>query len=157
RRPARRPVRTTGTEGLLPGHPVAAGPAARFSPRRPRPWCRRHGAPIRGRGVRTLAAALRPAPGRACAREDARRRAQDRCHAIQGSRLHRTARMTRLLLATLLATTSLPGWAEDLTLDCLAEPAETVAVGSPVTGIVRQVMVGRGDRVQAGDVLARLD
>lgn len=65
--------------------------------------------------------------------------------------------MTRLLVAALLATTALPAWAEEVTLDCLADPADTVAVGSPVTGIVREVMVGRGDRVQAGDVVARLD
>jgi RND family efflux transporter MFP subunit len=65
--------------------------------------------------------------------------------------------MTRLLVAALLATTALPAWAEDVTLDCLADPAETVAVGSPVTGIVREVMVGRGDRVHAGDVVAKLD
>jgi RND family efflux transporter MFP subunit len=66
--------------------------------------------------------------------------------------------MTRLLLAaTLLATTALCAAAEDVTLDCLADPAEVVAVGSPVTGIVREVLVGRGDRVAAGDVLARLD
>ena len=65
--------------------------------------------------------------------------------------------MTRLLLAALLAVLSVPAWGEELTLDCLAEPAETVAVGSPVTGIVRDVMVGRGDRVKTGDVLARLD
>jgi RND family efflux transporter MFP subunit len=65
--------------------------------------------------------------------------------------------MTRLLLAAMLMSASLQASAEELTLDCLAEPAETVAVGSPVTGIVREVMVGRGDRVQVGEVLARLD
>lgn len=63
----------------------------------------------------------------------------------------------RLLLATLLASTALPALAEDVTLDCLADPAQTVAVGSPVTGIVAEVMVGRGDRVRAGDIVARLD
>ncbi len=65
--------------------------------------------------------------------------------------------MTRIFLATLLVTIAVPAWAEEVTLDCLADPAETVAVGSPVTGIVREVLVGRGDRVAAGDVLARLD
>lgn len=65
--------------------------------------------------------------------------------------------MTRLLLAALLTTTAFPAWAEDVTLDCLADPAETVAVGSSVTGIVREVLMSRGDRVHVGDVLARLD
>ncbi|MEO0680766.1 MAG: efflux RND transporter periplasmic adaptor subunit [Pseudomonadota bacterium] len=41
--------------------------------------------------------------------------------------------------------------------DCVIRPSEVVEVGSPVPGILAEVRVGRGDRVAAGDVLARLD
>lgn len=65
--------------------------------------------------------------------------------------------MIRIITAALLASLALPALAEDVTLDCLADPAASVAVGSPVTGILREVFVGRGDRVTTGDLLARLD
>lgn len=41
--------------------------------------------------------------------------------------------------------------------DCVIEPSQTVKVGSPVTGILEAVAVGRGDRVSKGQVIARLD
>jgi RND family efflux transporter MFP subunit len=42
-------------------------------------------------------------------------------------------------------------------LDCLIEPRLVVKVGSPVQGIIAEVLVDRGDRVKRDDVLARLD
>lgn len=67
--------------------------------------------------------------------------------------------MIRTLLPALALTLvcSTIARAEDLTLDCVAEPAQRVAIGSIVTGLLSEVHVGRGDRVKRGDVLARLD
>jgi RND family efflux transporter MFP subunit len=42
-------------------------------------------------------------------------------------------------------------------LDCVAEPAQRVDVGSPTTGLLAEIRVGRGDAVTAGQVVARLD
>ena len=42
-------------------------------------------------------------------------------------------------------------------LDCLIEPAETVELSSPAEGIIAAIEVERGDRVEAGQVIARLD
>lgn len=41
--------------------------------------------------------------------------------------------------------------------DCLVEPAQTVDVGSPATGLLEKVLVRRGDRVTQGQVLAVLE
>lgn len=41
--------------------------------------------------------------------------------------------------------------------DCLIEPAQTVEVGSPGTGLLEKVLVRRGDRVAQGQVLAVLE
>ncbi|MDR6641192.1 RND family efflux transporter MFP subunit [Luteibacter sp. 1214] len=41
--------------------------------------------------------------------------------------------------------------------DCLIEPAQTVELGTPVTGMVEKVLVQRGDRVRRGQVLAVLE
>jgi RND family efflux transporter MFP subunit len=58
-------------------------------------------------------------------------------------------------VAVLLAVA--PALAEDATIDCVSEPAQRVEIGSTVTGLLSEALVGRGDRVQRGDVLARLD
>ena len=41
--------------------------------------------------------------------------------------------------------------------DCVMDPAEIVNVGSPVSGLLDEVLVRRGQRVAKGDVIARLD
>lgn len=41
--------------------------------------------------------------------------------------------------------------------DCLIEPAQTVELGTPVTGMVEKVLVQRGDRVKHAQVLAGTD
>lgn len=41
--------------------------------------------------------------------------------------------------------------------DCLIEPAQTVEVGSPGSGLLEKVLVRRGDRVAQGQVLAVLE
>jgi cobalt-zinc-cadmium efflux system membrane fusion protein len=42
-------------------------------------------------------------------------------------------------------------------LGCLIEPEATSAVGSPIVGVVSEVLVERGDRVEAGQIIARLE
>ena len=69
--------------------------------------------------------------------------------------------MTRLrvfagaLLVLLFAAVAAPGEEYD-DLDGLLEPSEVVEVGSQVPGILEEVLVERGDRVQENQVLARL-
>jgi RND family efflux transporter MFP subunit len=41
--------------------------------------------------------------------------------------------------------------------DCVIEPAETVELGSPVTGVLQAVHVERGDFVAAGEAVAELE
>lgn len=41
--------------------------------------------------------------------------------------------------------------------DCLIEPNQTVELRSPVEGVIHDVLVKRGDRVRAGQVLVQLD
>jgi len=43
------------------------------------------------------------------------------------------------------------------TLDCVIEPRSVIELSSADEGIIREIMVGRGDKVQAGAVLVRLD
>jgi len=52
-----------------------------------------------------------------------------------------------------------PGSAEagPSTLDCIIEPSQVVAIGSPVTGLIEKVYVERSDLVEAGQVLVELE
>lgn len=62
-----------------------------------------------------------------------------------------TVCMAALLgVATASAATARP-------VACVVEPRSTTVLSSSVEGLVREVRVGRGDHVQAGDVLVRLD
>jgi len=47
--------------------------------------------------------------------------------------------------------------ASDTALDCLVMPHETVAIGSPVVGLIERIHVDRSDRVEAGEVLVELE
>ncbi|WP_082527821.1 MULTISPECIES: efflux RND transporter periplasmic adaptor subunit [unclassified Devosia] len=62
-----------------------------------------------------------------------------------------------LLLGFTLAA---PVVAQDSTtglFDCVASPARTVKLGSPVTGLLAEMKVRRGDPVEAGQPVARLE
>ena len=63
-------------------------------------------------------------------------------------RRHRLALLTLLLGA---------GGAQANPYDCLIEPNQIVELRSPVEGVIHSVLVKRGDRVQAGQVLVQLD
>lgn len=56
----------------------------------------------------------------------------------------------------LAASLLLPVAASAQALGCLIEPYKTSEVGSPVIGVIGSVLVERGDRVAAGQVLATL-
>lgn len=63
-------------------------------------------------------------------------------------------RVRSLLVALLLGIPSAVG-AQNL--ECLIYPETTVAVGSPVEGVLDKVLVDRGDLVKAGQVVAALE
>lgn len=70
--------------------------------------------------------------------------------------------MRRTLFAALMlvAFAAVPALAQDAGLDsfdCVAEPAQTVKLGSATTGLLASLAIGRGDRVTAGEEIARLD
>jgi RND family efflux transporter MFP subunit len=65
--------------------------------------------------------------------------------------------MKRLLAATALALLPGAGFAQTEAFDCVMEPSLTLRLGSPITGILANVDVDRGQVVRQGDVLARLE
>jgi RND family efflux transporter MFP subunit len=63
------------------------------------------------------------------------------------------ARLPAILFGAVLATTS----ASAATFDCVMDPVLTVKVGSPVTSVLSEVMVDRGDIVKKGQPIARIE
>ena len=63
--------------------------------------------------------------------------------------------MTDMRLTALLLCLAGPLSAQSY--ECLMSPWRTVEIGSPAAGLIDQMMIDRGDRVAAGQVLARLD
>jgi RND family efflux transporter MFP subunit len=61
----------------------------------------------------------------------------------------------RYSLALLLLLAA--GTARAETFDCVIEPSLALRLGSPISGIVASVDVDRGDRIERGQVLARLE
>lgn len=59
----------------------------------------------------------------------------------------------------LLATLALPApaAAEVFSRDCIIQPSRVVKLSSPVSGVLAEVRVDRGDRVRAGEVVAELE
>lgn len=64
-----------------------------------------------------------------------------------------------LALAILLMAGAPQGFAQGAIgpLDCVIEPAQRVKIGSATLGILKSVAVKRGDVVEAGQIIARLD
>src|SRR5262245_24740360 len=62
----------------------------------------------------------------------------------------------RSLVLPLIAVAA-PGAAQAATFDCLIEPRLKVELAAPAAGVLKEVLVDRGDRVRKGDILARLD
>jgi RND family efflux transporter MFP subunit len=68
------------------------------------------------------------------------------------TRRHRF-RLLGLVVISLAGVTT----ARAVTFDCVMEPAQKVKIGSAVTGVLRSVLVARGDTVRAGQEIAKLD
>jgi RND family efflux transporter MFP subunit len=60
-----------------------------------------------------------------------------------------------IALAVLAATTATAAAAESF--DCVIDPSETVKLGSPITGVLAEVLVQRGDVVTRGQPVATLE
>jgi len=60
-----------------------------------------------------------------------------------------------IALAVLAATTTTAAAAESF--DCVIDPSETVKLGSPITGVLAEVLVQRGDVVTRGQPVATLE
>jgi RND family efflux transporter MFP subunit len=60
-------------------------------------------------------------------------------------------------LAIALATVATAAAAPAPSFDCVIDPSETVKVGSPITGVLAEVLVNRGDVVTHGEPLAALE
>jgi RND family efflux transporter MFP subunit len=60
-----------------------------------------------------------------------------------------------MALAVLMATTATAAAAESF--DCVIDPSETVKLGSPITGVLAEVLVQRGDAVTRGQPVATLE
>ena len=55
-----------------------------------------------------------------------------------------------------LSAVLLPASVGAESFDCLMDPSEEIELGSPVSGLLEEVTVGLGDRVTAGQIVARL-
>lgn len=65
-------------------------------------------------------------------------------------------RVLALSLLILLSGPSVTAGASEA-LDCVMQPKSTIELGSPDEGIMNEVLVERGDLVEEGEVVARLD
>lgn len=70
-------------------------------------------------------------------------------------KLHHLSSQSACAAVILLATGSGPAWANPY--ECLIEPNQTVEVRSSVEGVIEKIMVKRGDRVRAGQLLVQLE
>lgn len=70
-------------------------------------------------------------------------------------KLHDLSGVSACAAAALLATLSGPAHANPY--ECLIEPNQTVEIRSSVEGVIEKVLVKRGDRVRAGQVLVQLE
>lgn len=70
------------------------------------------------------------------------------------SAVNLTSRITVALLAAMSAVSTALAEVE---FDCVVQPNRFFSIGSPVTGILSEVFVARGDRVTEGQVLAQLE
>ena len=61
-------------------------------------------------------------------------------------------KLTSAIVLAAIAATS----AAAQEFDCVIDPSFQLNLGSPVTGLLEEVYVSRGDRVQSGDAIARL-
>lgn len=63
---------------------------------------------------------------------------------------------TKIVFIAAVLALGPPAQAQD-NFDCIMDPAKVIEIGTPVPGILAEVLVSRGDTVVAGQVLARLE
>ena len=68
-----------------------------------------------------------------------------------------TAAFIAALASCAIATGGTRAQSVDDAFDCVIQPRAVIKIGSPAEGILREIGVRRGDIVEAGQVLARLD
>src|SRR5258708_4435046 len=78
------------------------------------------------------------------------------------SAVFRFGRPTSIFLLLLALAISPPATAQDLKadaaeFDCLIQPRMVLKLGTPVPGLISEVLVDRGAIVKKGDVVARLE
>ncbi|NRB35120.1 MAG: efflux RND transporter periplasmic adaptor subunit [Rhodobacteraceae bacterium] len=64
--------------------------------------------------------------------------------------------MTRFALALVASCLAAPVMGQHA-ISCLLEPARSITLAAPVPGILEEIAVARGDRVEAGQMVARID
>ncbi len=64
---------------------------------------------------------------------------------------------TAAAIALAIGFAASAGAAQEHIFDCIIDPSATVLVGSPVPGLLEQVLVDRGDFVEQGQIVARLE
>lgn len=69
----------------------------------------------------------------------------------------RRARITAVAIAALMQSTLAMAQAANVPVNCTVSPAQTIELSAPVMGVVADVSVVRGGRVDAGDIIVRLD
>src|SRR5262245_22284554 len=70
---------------------------------------------------------------------------------------NRALRAAVLAAVALAAGADRPAAAAEQIFDCVIDPAETVKVGSPIAGILSEVLVKRGDVITRNQEIARLE
>lgn len=69
---------------------------------------------------------------------------------------HPRVALTAIIVALVLTGTDSAG-AQEQAFDCVIDPSRTVRLSSPVSGLLAEVLVDRGDKVTKGQIVARLD
>lgn len=74
------------------------------------------------------------------------------------NRLSATCRLwPGVTLALSLMSAALPAYGGDAVFDCVIDPSAQINLGSSAVGILEEVLVKRGDKVEEGQVVARLE
>ena len=73
------------------------------------------------------------------------------------SKVRRGGQCCLTIALLIIYTTTLADEETSASFDCVMTPSQTVDLGSPESGQLREVLVDRGDRVSAGQVVAALD
>ena len=74
-----------------------------------------------------------------------------------GGRLFANRIKAHVVARCILPLLCITSWANAASFDCLIEPAQTIELASPVSGLLENVSASRGDRISKGQVLVQLE